>query len=436
MFSRFRGSAAGEGAPPQSSPPSSPRRKPPLSPTRHLNQQPSNSQLQRGGLLSPLFFSNTTTTNAASSPHHPPPPPPLAHENQNQQQSQSFFGGLFASNANATSPPPPSTEASPRSIRASASALLKMATPPPPLQTSSSSISHSNSTNLHPNNTSRRPNTSPRAGAADIDEDYDVRDTLENQLQHRETHIAKLTTDLHKIQSYTTQYQRDIHSLRRQQLESSFRHRVSAKLWRRTNEGLAARCACYQKELTSEAAREIANLIRDAAPPNKDSTYLMMLQDQLNKATLKLSHLSNQTEIILSKGEEVIESLRTEMNEVIRERCKMDLELLDSINGLEEDMKRMVTRTERRLKRVQGEIDYLEKNAIEVLKSNEVEDGDEEDEDDEVDNDEDDNEDEENDDDDLDVVEEEVVGDAERSPDDALDGELKSDEGEGVVAEE
>jgi len=164
----------------------------------------------------------------------------------------------------------------------------------------------------------------------------------------------------------------------------------------------------------------------------------MMLQDQLNKATLKLSHLSNQTEIILSKGEEVIESLRTEMNEVIRERCKMELELLDSINGLEEDMKRMVTRTERRLKRVQGEIDYLEKNAIEVLKSKEVDDGDEEDEDDE-----DENEFEENDDDDVVVVEEEEVGEAERSLDDnngnrgdALDGELKSDEGEGLIAEE
>ena len=106
----------------------------------------------------------------------------------------------------------------------------------------------------------------------------------------------------------------------------------------------------------------------------------MMLQDQLNKATLKLSHLSSQTEVILSKGEEVIESLRTEMNEVIRERCKMELELLDSISALEDDMKRMVNRTERRLRRVQGEIDYLEKNAVEVLKSKEVEEDDDDDE--------------------------------------------------------
>ncbi len=258
-----------------------------------------------------------------------------------------------------------------------------MATPPPfssPPSGSNSNTATSTFTNISPNNYAHRHNTatSKRADNTTEENEYDDRDTLEYQLQNRENHIVKLTSDLNKLQDYTIQYQRDIHSLRRQQLESSFRHRVSTKLWRRTNEGLAARCACYLKELTSEAAREIANLIRDAAPPNKDSTYLMMLQDQLNKATLKLSHLSSQTEIILSKGEEVIESLRTEMNEVIRERCKMELELLDSITALEEDMKRMVNRTERRLKRVQGEIDYLEKNAVEVLKSKEVEEDDDE----------------------------------------------------------
>jgi hypothetical protein len=267
-----------------------------------------------------------------------------------------------------------------------------MATPPP-FTSSTTPTNYSASTNHSPNRQHTRSRTADHKNTTPTTEEYDDdddRDTLEYQLQHRENHISKLASDLQKLQSYTLQYQRDIHTLRRQQLESSFRHRVSTKLWRRTNEGLSARCACYQNELTSEAAREIANLIRDAAPPNKDSTYLMMLQDQLNKATLKLSHLSNQTEIILSKGEEVIESLRTEMNEVIRERCKMELELLDNIHGMEEDMKRMVNRTERRLKRVQGEIDFLEKNAVEVLKSKEVDDDEEEHEDDDDDSEEDD----------------------------------------------
>lgn len=128
---------------------------------------------------------------------------------------------------------------------------------------------------------------------------------------------------------------------------------------------------CFENETTPVAAREIANLIRDAAPPNKDSAYLMMLQDQLTKANAKLDHLGSQTEIVLHKGEEVVESLREEMNEVIRERCRMELELLDQERMLEDDMRRMVLKTERRLKRVQGEIDFLEKNAVEVLKSQE-----------------------------------------------------------------
>merc|ERR1711966_295455 len=121
---------------------------------------------------------------------------------------------------------------------------------------------------------------------------------------------------------------------------------------------------------------EIANLIRDAAPPNKDSAYLMMLQDQLTKANAKLDHLGSQTEIVLHRGEEVVESLREEMNEVIRERCRMELELLDQESMLEDDMRRMVVKTERRLKRVQGEIDFLEMNAVEVLKNQDEEQGD------------------------------------------------------------
>jgi len=133
---------------------------------------------------------------------------------------------------------------------------------------------------------------------------------------------------------------------------------------------------CFENETTPAAAREIANLIRDAAPPNKDSAYLMMLQDQLAKANIKLDHLGSQTEIVLHKGEEVVESLREEMNEVIRERCRMELELLDQERMLEDDMRRMVLKTERRLKRVQGEIDFLEKNAVEVLKNQEEEDTD------------------------------------------------------------
>ena len=134
---------------------------------------------------------------------------------------------------------------------------------------------------------------------------------------------------------------------------------------------MQARVECFEKETTVTAAKEIAALIRDAAPQNKDSTYLMMLQEQLNKATIKLDHLGGQTDIVLHKGEEVVESLREEMNEVIRERSRMEIELVDQEKMLEEDKKWMVVKTERRLRRVQGEIDFLERRAVEELKSKE-----------------------------------------------------------------
>jgi len=183
---------------------------------------------------------------------------------------------------------------------------------------------------------------------------------------------------------------------------------------------------CFENETTPAAAREIANLIRDAAPPNKDSAYLMMLQDQLTKATVKLDHLGSQTEIVLHKGEEVVESLREEMNEVIRERCRMELELLDQERMLEDDMRRMVVRTERRLRRVQGEIDFLEKNAVECLKSQEEEE-EVSDEDEDVGKSKDENVDNEND----DTVDSEGKGDEKNAEaNDKEDGEDEADEGD------
>jgi hypothetical protein len=64
----------------------------------------------------------------------------------------------------------------------------------------------------------------------------------------------------------------------------------------------------------------------------------------------------------------------------------MEIELLDQEKMLEEDKKWMVMKTERRLKRVQGEIDYLEKRAVEELKNKEgKEDGEEEEDEDDGD---------------------------------------------------
>jgi TolA-binding protein len=206
--------------------------------------------------------------------------------------------------------------------------------------------------------------------------DLAQRDTLEYQINKRDERISNMQHDLQLCQSQLGQLQRDHTTLRRQQLESTHRHGIAIKLWKRTNEGLKARVECFERETTPAAAKEIASLIRDAAPSNKDSAYLMMLQDQLNKATVKLDHLGSQSEIVLHKGEEVVESLREEMNEVIRERSRMEIELLDQEKMLVEDKKRMIARTERRLKRVQGEIDFLEKKALEQLNSKTSEDED------------------------------------------------------------
>lgn len=331
MFNRIRASIAGE---PVQSPEKSPQ------PYRQTLKGSGSEQAppERATGFLPSFLTGGSDRDLSgasrSSPH--------------QEHRPSFFGGFLPQ------APSPSPDASPHTIRASAAALLKLATPPL-------------------NNASKNGQDRKTSLNGDNDDVVNQRDSLEHQISRRDQYISHLQHDLQKMQSQLSQFQKDNSTLRRQQLESTHRHSIVTKLWRRTNDGLRARVECFDNETTPAAAREIANLIRDAAPPNKDSAYLMMLQDQLTKANAKLDHLGSQTEIVLHKGEEVVESLREEMNEVIRERCRMELELLDQERMLEDDMRRMVVKTERRLKRVQGEIDFLEMNAVEVLKNQEDE---------------------------------------------------------------
>ena len=312
---------------------------------------------------------------------------------QQQHQQRSFFGGLLS--ATQYTPEQPS----PGAIRRSASLLLKKSTviPPPPSLDVDGGVTVGSAGGTH---RATRTSRHRRDDDDDAGGGVDVSESLELRVQRRDERLSQLQDELRASQSHLAKCARDDHALRRGLLESTHRHAVAVRLWRRTNDGLRARVGCFEAETTPDAAREIANLIRDAAPPNKDSKYLMMLQDQLTKATTKLEHLGSQTEIVLHKGEEVVESLREEMNEVIRERCRMELELLDQERMLEDDMRRMVVRTERRLRRVQGEIDYLEKNAMEVLKKQDEEEEEEENDDDDDDDDDDDGKDE-NDDKDI-----------------------------------
>jgi len=342
------------------------------------NPQPQHSS---AGLLSPFFMSRSPNgSEVASVVEHHPTSPAAA-----QDHRPSFFGGLLSSSQASSSVEQPS----PGTIRKSASALLRKSTAPPPLFADGDDGGAGGGGDRH----------RPRRSDDDDDDDDGGAESLELRISRRDARLSDLQSELRFCQTQLARCARDDHALRRGLLESTHRHSVAVRLWRRTNDGLRARVECFESETTPEAAREIANLIRDAAPSNKDSAYLMMLQDQLGKATAKLEHLGSQTEIVLHKGEEVVESLREEMNEVIRERCRMELELLDQERMLEDDMRRMVVRTERRLRRVQGEIDYLEKNAVEVLKKQEEEDENEEKEEKDEDEDEDENDDDKDEDD-------------------------------------
>jgi hypothetical protein len=395
MLNRLRASVAGDNSAPDS----------PRHTTTSSQQQQHNAAAAHNNVSPATPQKGSGLFGFLKQPSVDLPPPPsnaAAHHHNSHDKGVTpmgpsaggFFGGLIGGGGGSgEAPPSPMEPDSPRTIRASAAALLRFSTTPPLFNAAETNNNGDGSDNA-------------------------INKRLEDQINKRDQHIMKLEHDLQKMQQQHNQLTKDNTTIRRQQLESTHRHAVAIRLWRRTNDGLSSRVDCFEKETTAQAAREIAQLIRDAAPPNKDSAYLMMLQDQLAKATTKLDHLASQTEIVLHKGEEVVESLREEMNEVIRERCRMEIELMDQEYMLGEDMKRLVLRAERRLKRVMGEIDFLEKNAVEALKNQEEEEEEEEEEE---------GKDDDNDDEGENSPKEEEAGETETKNKEADDGDQETD---------
>lgn len=206
------------------------------------------------------------------------------------------------------------------------------------------------------------------------------RDALESQIRKRDHTITSLERDLVVLSEMSEDLLAERDDVRRSFLESALRHSAAVALWRRTNDGLRARVESFHQESLPEAAAEIAALIRDAAPANKDSAYLMTLQEQLKKATVKMENLAGQTEDAVHEGSEVVQSLRGEMEDVIVERVQIEVEMSGQMEELRKEKDASQKRLKKEFSKVTGEITFLEQQALDALSDSEEEGSDDEEE--------------------------------------------------------
>merc|ERR1711907_7623 len=118
-----------------------------------------------------------------------------------------------------------------------------------------------------------------------------------------------------------------------------------------------------------EAIREYAELIKSVAPKggSVDSQYVMKLQSQLAKAVKRMDATSYQMVQVEQSCEEVVNSLKKEISEIVEDRCRTELELRKQLELLEEQKVEMETEYDDRIRLNQQELERLkEKVTVEA----------------------------------------------------------------------
>jgi len=154
------------------------------------------------------------------------------------------------------------------------------------------------------------------------------------------------------------------------QMKESILHRIEVERLKRQTKAVEERLTVLEKDMQNkDAIREYAELIKSVAPKggNVDSQYVMKLQSQLAKAVKRMDATSHQMTQLEHSCEEVVNSLKKEIGEIVEDRCRTELELRKQLELLEEQKTEIQSEYDDRILLNQQELDRLkEKVTVEV----------------------------------------------------------------------
>lgn len=202
------------------------------------------------------------------------------------------------------------------------------------------------------------------------EDDEGERGKLESEVRSKDENISGLEKLRLEKKQELESLQKELDTERLLQMKESILHRIEVERLKRQTKAVEERLTVLEKDMQNkDAIREYAELIKSVAPKggNVDSQYVMKLQSQLAKAVKRMDATSHQMTQLEHSCEEVVNSLKREIGEIVEDRCRTELELMKQLELLEEQKKEIQSDYDDRILLNRQELNRLkEKVTVEV----------------------------------------------------------------------
>jgi len=194
-----------------------------------------------------------------------------------------------------------------------------------------------------------------------VDNPNDHRASLERSVRSRDTSISSMEKKRLEKEQELAALQKELEEERLKQMEEAILHRLEADRLQRQTEAMEERLEALERDMQDkDAIHEYANLIKGVAPKSGvDSQYVMKLQSQLAKAVKKMESTSQQMELVEQSCNEVVASLKSEITEIVEDRCRTELELRKQLELLEDQKGEMQKDYDDQIQKNQSEMERL-----------------------------------------------------------------------------
>lgn len=178
------------------------------------------------------------------------------------------------------------------------------------------------------------------------------RSQLEKVVRQRDGAISALEKVRLEKQQQLSALEAELEKERLTQMKEALLHKIESERIKRQTTSAEERLKCLENDMQDKAAiHEYANLIKGVAPKaGVDSQYVMKLQSQLQKAVAKMETTTEQMNALEENSREVVDSLTTEIAELVEDRCRTELELRKQLEVLEGQKKDMQAEYEDRIR--------------------------------------------------------------------------------------
>mmetsp|Transcript_26087 Transcript_26087/g.36555 ORF Transcript_26087/g.36555 Transcript_26087/m.36555 type:complete len:308 (+) Transcript_26087:243-1166(+) len=194
-----------------------------------------------------------------------------------------------------------------------------------------------------------------------VTDEVSARDALEDQVRERDANLSDLQKKRSEKEKELDGLKKELEAEKLKQMQNEILHQLEKDRLERQTRAMEERLEALERDMQDkEAIQEYANLIKSVAPENGvDSQYVMKLQAQLAKAVKKMDATTHQMALVEESCNEVLESLKTEITEVVEERCRNEFELRKQLELLKEQKEDMQSNYETQIRKNQEELERL-----------------------------------------------------------------------------